>query len=141
MPLRCYNDPEKRYDVTMACHEEIENHLKERSVKMEKEIYRDCQRNHACSLGGYAIDGCTEFIQGNTISSTQIEACGCHRNYHRKVVVDLKRSPDHKSFMSLREVKRMARQRGVVVPPTPSTSDEVKVKQRKSKFSAGQRER
>ncbi|KAE8719206.1 hypothetical protein F3Y22_tig00109972pilonHSYRG00251 [Hibiscus syriacus] len=31
---------------------------------MEKEIYRDCQRNHACSLGGYAIDGCTEFIQG-----------------------------------------------------------------------------
>ncbi|KAE8683001.1 Detected protein of unknown function [Hibiscus syriacus] len=108
---------------------------------MEKEIYRDCQRNHACSLGGYVIDGCTEFIQGNSISSTHCEACGCHRNYHRKVlVIDLEKSTDGKPFMNLREAKRMARQRGVVVPPPPSTSDEVKVKQRKSKFSPEQKE-
>ncbi|KAK8314373.1 hypothetical protein V6Z11_D01G166600 [Gossypium hirsutum] len=50
---------------------------------MEKEIYRDCQRNHACCLGGYAIDGCTQFIPFNN-SKTHCKACGCPRNYHRK---------------------------------------------------------
>ncbi|XWS22935.1 hypothetical protein CRYUN_Cryun29cG0078400 [Craigia yunnanensis] len=51
---------------------------------MEKEIYRDCQRNHACYLGGYDIDGCGEFIPSNTLES-YCKACGCHRNNHRKV--------------------------------------------------------
>ncbi|KAE8690938.1 Detected protein of unknown function [Hibiscus syriacus] len=109
---------------------------------MEKEIYRDCRRNRACSLGGYAIDGCTEFVQGNSISSTHCEACSCHapKLTWESRRIRLGTISDRNPFMSLREVKRMARQRSVVVPPTPSTSDEVKVKQRKSKFSAGQRE-
>ena len=68
-------------------------HLKER--EMEKEIYRDCQRNHACYLGGYAIDGCSEFIPSNTLES-YCKACGCHRNYRRKVLlIDLEvQSPE-----------------------------------------------
>ncbi|GMI87479.1 homeobox protein 32, ZINC FINGER HOMEODOMAIN 14 [Hibiscus trionum] len=104
---------------------------------MVKEIYRDCQRNHACSLGGYALDGCTEFIRCNSGDSSHCEACGCHRNYHRKaLLIDLDQSLNVKPFMSLREAKRMARQGGVVV----SCSDEAKVKQRKTKFSVGQRE-
>ncbi|TYI97778.1 hypothetical protein E1A91_D01G167000v1 [Gossypium mustelinum] len=77
---------------------------------MEKEIYRDCQRNHACCLGGYAIDGCTQFIPFNN-SKTHCKACGCPRNYHRK---------------------RMARQQ--------RSCGGVNMKQRKSKFSMGQRE-
>ncbi|MBA0759959.1 hypothetical protein Gotri_022767 [Gossypium trilobum] len=99
---------------------------------MEKEIYRDCQRNHACCLGGYAIDGCTQFIPFNN-SKTHCKACGCPRNYHRKVLCrDLEQSPNGKSFRSLREAKRMARQ--------PQSCGGVNMKQRKSKFSMGQRE-
>ncbi|KAK8522795.1 hypothetical protein V6N13_115747 [Hibiscus sabdariffa] len=103
---------------------------------MGKEVYRDCQRNHACSLGGYSVDGCSQFIS----DGVRCEACGCHRNYHRKVIlVESEQSPNVKPFMSLREAKRLARQRGGVVVPAPP-SDEAKVKQRKTKFSTGQRE-
>ncbi|MBA0823661.1 hypothetical protein Goarm_020379 [Gossypium armourianum] len=99
---------------------------------MEKKIYRDCQRNQACCLGGYAIDGCTQFIPFNN-SKTHCKACGCPRNYHRKVLCrDLEQSPNGKSFRSLREAKRMARQQ--------QSCGGVNMKQRKSKFSMGQRE-
>ncbi|KAL1356970.1 hypothetical protein HN51_008975 [Arachis hypogaea] len=50
--------------------------------------YRECLRNHAASLGSYATDGCGEFtlddISGGS-NSLQCAACGCHRNFHRKV--------------------------------------------------------
>ncbi|XP_073119079.1 zinc-finger homeodomain protein 11-like [Henckelia pumila] len=51
------------------------------------EVYRECQRNHAASLGSYATDGCGEFTPdyatpGGLLSCA---ACGCHRNFHRKV--------------------------------------------------------
>ncbi|XWS50885.1 hypothetical protein CRYUN_Cryun12cG0128200 [Craigia yunnanensis] len=57
---------------------------------MEKEypndLYSECLRNHAASLGSYATDGCGEFTLDNTSPSTlQCAACGCHRNFHRKV--------------------------------------------------------
>ncbi|XWS60810.1 hypothetical protein CRYUN_Cryun07bG0069400 [Craigia yunnanensis] len=57
---------------------------------MEKEnpnyLYRECLRNHAASLGNYATDGCGEFTLDDTSPSTlQCAACGCHRNFHRKV--------------------------------------------------------
>ncbi|OMO90649.1 hypothetical protein CCACVL1_07324 [Corchorus capsularis] len=58
---------------------------------MEKEhpndLYRECLRNHAASLGSYATDGCGEFTLDDTSPSTlQCAACGCHRNFHRKVI-------------------------------------------------------
>ncbi|CAN4085395.1 unnamed protein product [Withania somnifera] len=55
------------------------------------EIYRECLRNHAASLGSYATDGCGEFTldDNNTSpggsSSLNCAACGCHRNFHRKI--------------------------------------------------------
>ncbi|XP_051136055.1 zinc-finger homeodomain protein 1-like [Andrographis paniculata] len=51
-------------------------------------IYRECLRNHAASLGSYATDGCGEFTLDDTIPNLNLNcaACGCHRNFHRKVV-------------------------------------------------------
>uniref|UniRef100_A0A803N3F6 ZF-HD dimerization-type domain-containing protein n=1 Tax=Chenopodium quinoa TaxID=63459 RepID=A0A803N3F6_CHEQI len=51
--------------------------------------YRQCQRNHAAYAGGYAIDGCREFMpSGNegTNRALVCAACGCHRNFHRREV-------------------------------------------------------
>lgn len=52
--------------------------------------YRECLRNHAASLGSYATDGCGEFTLDDMSSdgggSLQCAACGCHRNFHRKVM-------------------------------------------------------
>ncbi|OWM62663.1 zinc-finger homeodomain protein 9-like [Punica granatum] len=55
----------------------------------EREVYRECLRNHAASLGSYATDGCGEFTLDDSSSSPggslHCAACGCHRNFHRKV--------------------------------------------------------
>jgi len=53
--------------------------------------YGMCQKNHAASTGGYALDGCREFIpSGNhgTELALVCAACGCHRNFHRREEVD-----------------------------------------------------
>ncbi|CAL0312337.1 unnamed protein product [Lupinus luteus] len=48
--------------------------------------YRECLRNHAASLGSYATDGCGEFTVDNmSPAGLQCAACGCHRNFHRKL--------------------------------------------------------
>ncbi|OMO60795.1 hypothetical protein CCACVL1_23866 [Corchorus capsularis] len=117
---------------------------------MEKAIYRDCQRNHACNFGGYAIDGCRHFIPSNTIGMGihHCKSCGCHRNYHRKLTfteLSSENAAIKSSFWSLREAKRIARQRCVVLPGTGTPSSSMaaggcKVKKRKSKFSKGQKE-
>ncbi|CAL1369083.1 unnamed protein product [Linum trigynum] len=55
------------------------------------EVYKECLRNHAASLGSYATDGCGEFTLHDTAAaassplSLQCAACGCHRNFHRKL--------------------------------------------------------
>uniref|UniRef100_A0A803N3F5 ZF-HD dimerization-type domain-containing protein n=1 Tax=Chenopodium quinoa TaxID=63459 RepID=A0A803N3F5_CHEQI len=49
--------------------------------------YRECQKNHAANIGGYAVDGCREFISSGGESTGRAlvcAACGCHRNFHRK---------------------------------------------------------
>ncbi|KAL7608130.1 mini zinc finger protein 2 [Lactuca sativa] len=52
--------------------------------------YGECQRNHAANVGGYAVDGCREFMaaseEEDTEASLTCAACGCHRNFHRRVV-------------------------------------------------------
>ncbi|KAE9449281.1 hypothetical protein C3L33_18822, partial [Rhododendron williamsianum] len=38
-------------------------------------------------MGGYAIDGCREFIasgEEGTAGALACAACGCHRNFHRR---------------------------------------------------------
>ncbi|XP_022137470.1 zinc-finger homeodomain protein 10-like [Momordica charantia] len=50
--------------------------------------YRECLRNHAASLGSYATDGCGEFTLDDASSPPNhlhCAACGCHRNFHRKL--------------------------------------------------------
>jgi len=50
--------------------------------------YGECQKNHAASIGGYAVDGCREFMadgEEGTSAALQCAACGCHRNFHREV--------------------------------------------------------
>ncbi|XP_057965613.1 mini zinc finger protein 2-like [Malania oleifera] len=51
--------------------------------------YGECQKNHAASVGGYAVDGCREFIasgEEGTANELVCAACGCHRNFHRREV-------------------------------------------------------
>ncbi|CAI9112149.1 OLC1v1012541C1 [Oldenlandia corymbosa var. corymbosa] len=51
--------------------------------------YAECQRNHAANIGGYAVDGCREFMasgEEGTNGALSCAACGCHRNFHRKEV-------------------------------------------------------
>ena len=51
--------------------------------------YRECQKNHAVSFGGHAIDGCCEFMaagEDGTLEAVICAACNCHRNFHRKEI-------------------------------------------------------
>nr|GMC91587.1 mini zinc finger protein 2-like [Ipomoea batatas]GMC99386.1 mini zinc finger protein 2-like [Ipomoea batatas] len=52
--------------------------------------YGECQKNHAASVGGYAVDGCREFMpsgeEGSGAAALTCAACGCHRNFHRREV-------------------------------------------------------
>ncbi|PQQ10199.1 mini zinc finger protein 3 [Prunus yedoensis var. nudiflora] len=44
--------------------------------------YGECQKNHAANLGGYAVDGCREFMASGEEGTTEAltcAACGCHR--------------------------------------------------------------
>jgi ZF-HD class homeobox domain-containing protein len=53
-------------------------------------VYRECLKNHAASLGGHAVDGCGEFMPSpaadpSNPTSLTCAACGCHRNFHRRL--------------------------------------------------------
>ncbi|KAK7301139.1 hypothetical protein RJT34_12000 [Clitoria ternatea] len=51
--------------------------------------YRECQKNHAVSFGGHAVDGCCEFMPAGadgTLEAVICAACNCHRNFHRKEI-------------------------------------------------------
>ncbi|KVG77036.1 mini zinc finger protein 2-like [Cynara cardunculus var. scolymus] len=53
--------------------------------------YGECQKNHAANIGGYAVDGCREFMasgQEGTAAAVTCAACGCHRSFHRREAVD-----------------------------------------------------
>ncbi|KAK2379209.1 zinc-finger homeodomain protein [Trifolium repens] len=58
-----------------------------------KEIYKECRKNHASSIGGYALDGCCEFLPAGvegTLDFFKCAACFCHKNFHRKEIVSRK---------------------------------------------------
>ncbi|OAY85768.1 mini zinc finger protein 1-like [Ananas comosus] len=58
--------------------------------KAEKVVrYRECRRNHAASIGGYAVDGCREFMaagEEGTPAALRCAACSCHRSFHKREV-------------------------------------------------------
>ncbi|XP_044467692.1 mini zinc finger protein 2 [Mangifera indica] len=59
------------------------------SVTIRTVRYAECQKNHAAAVGGYAVDGCREFMatgEEGTDAALICAACGCHRNFHRREV-------------------------------------------------------
>ncbi|KAK2655135.1 hypothetical protein Ddye_008187 [Dipteronia dyeriana] len=51
--------------------------------------YVECQKNHAAGVGGFAVDGCREFMasgEEGTPAALTCAACGCHRSFHRREV-------------------------------------------------------
>ncbi|KAL8240719.1 hypothetical protein R6Q59_014074 [Mikania micrantha] len=51
--------------------------------------YGECQRNLALEVGGYALDGCREFMASTadgTDGALICAACSCHRSFHRRIV-------------------------------------------------------
>ncbi|KAI5083507.1 hypothetical protein GOP47_0003250 [Adiantum capillus-veneris] len=51
--------------------------------------YRECLKNHAANMGGYAVDGCGEFMpsgEEGSLEALKCAACGCHRNFHRREI-------------------------------------------------------
>ncbi|MFS7999723.1 putative transcription factor ZF-HD family [Helianthus anomalus] len=60
-----------------------------RGSMIKRVRYRECQKNHAANIGGYAVDGCREFMAGGqegTTAAIMCAACGCHRSFHRREV-------------------------------------------------------
>ncbi|KAK4749622.1 hypothetical protein SAY87_027071 [Trapa incisa] len=58
-----------------------------RSAVIRSMRYGECQKNHAASIGGYALDGCREFMASGEEGSDDAlncAACGCHRSFHRR---------------------------------------------------------
>ncbi|WCJ25723.1 mini zinc finger [Euphorbia peplus] len=58
------------------------------SITLTTVRYLECEKNHAADIGGYAVDGCREFMaclgEEGSIAALTCAACGCHRNYHRR---------------------------------------------------------
>ncbi|KAH7656579.1 Homeodomain ZF-HD class domain-containing protein [Dioscorea alata] len=53
------------------------------------EMFKECMRNHAANLGTYAADGCLEYTADESRpGGYRCAACGCHRNFHRKIMMD-----------------------------------------------------
>ncbi|KAK4341693.1 hypothetical protein RND71_040194 [Anisodus tanguticus] len=66
-----------------------DDNSKNSSLTIRTVRYKECQKNHAASVGGYAVDGCREFMpcgEEGTPGSLSCAACGCHRNFHRREV-------------------------------------------------------
>ncbi|KAL6960763.1 mitotic fidelity of chromosome transmission-related protein [Sarracenia purpurea var. burkii] len=59
------------------------------SLTLRTVRYGECQKNHAAGIGGYAVDGCREFMasgEEGADGELMCAACGCHRNFHRREV-------------------------------------------------------
>uniref|UniRef100_A0ACD5XRS1 Uncharacterized protein n=1 Tax=Avena sativa TaxID=4498 RepID=A0ACD5XRS1_AVESA len=71
----------------------VKKQLKQPAVGAVVPRYRECLKNHAASMGGHAVDGCGEFMPSLEVnhadpSSFKCAACGCHRNFHRRVMME-----------------------------------------------------
>ncbi|KAK3036221.1 hypothetical protein RJ639_030377 [Escallonia herrerae] len=59
------------------------------SLKVKLVKYRGCMKNHAASIGGYAVDGCCEFMpagEEGTDDPLRCAACGCHEKFHAREI-------------------------------------------------------
>lgn len=68
-------------------HYPQENNRNADNILIKAVRYRECRKNHAASIGGYAVDGCGEFMpsgEEGTAGALKCAACNCHRNFHRR---------------------------------------------------------
>ncbi|KAH7855030.1 hypothetical protein Vadar_020419 [Vaccinium darrowii] len=79
---------DRRHGHTKLMEEEIKKvSITTSDVLKEKVKYKECGKNHVASIGGYAVDGCREFMpagEEGTAAAFKCAACSCHRNFHRK---------------------------------------------------------
>ncbi|KAK4395525.1 Zinc-finger homeodomain protein 11 [Sesamum angolense] len=106
------------------------------------DIYRECLRNHAASLGSYATDGCGEFTLDDTVPGGGLNcaACGCHRNFHRKVI----RSQAHEAAADIiieYASGGSGRQQVTGMAYSPESSERGSKKRFRTKFTAEQKEK
>lgn len=66
--------------------------------------YKECLKNHAANMGGYAVDGCGEFMPSGdegSIEALKCAACGCHRNFHRREINGGNSTTNNMSLLAL----------------------------------------
>ncbi|CAA6665179.1 unnamed protein product [Spirodela intermedia] len=89
----------------------------EQQQQQQQGIYRECMKNHAAAMGGHALDGCGEFMPSpvSTLSdpsSLTCAACGCHRNFHRRLLSgDLPSPPHHHHHTTTAAAARTGKRR------------------------------
>ncbi|TMW89361.1 zinc-finger homeodomain protein 11-like [Solanum lycopersicum] len=109
------------------------------------DIYRECLRNHAASLGSYATDGCGEFTLDDTntspggSTSLNCAACGCHRNFHRKFSCG--GSYSNNSSRDDREIIAAHDYRLATTEESPAVSERSGKKRFRTKFTGDQKEK
>ncbi|XVF14262.1 hypothetical protein REPUB_Repub09cG0043400 [Reevesia pubescens] len=84
-----FGDREMRKRQVVLRREEPPRSTTNSSVTIRSVRYGECQKNHAAGVGGYAVDGCREFLasgEEGTSAALSCAACGCHRNFHRREV-------------------------------------------------------
>ncbi|XWS32867.1 hypothetical protein CRYUN_Cryun22dG0027200 [Craigia yunnanensis] len=84
-----FGDHEMRKRQVVLTREEPPRSTTNSSVTIRSVSYGECQKNHAAGVGGYAVDGCREFMASEVEGTSAALTCaayGCHRNFHRRVV-------------------------------------------------------
>ncbi|KAI3472338.1 hypothetical protein Pfo_030912 [Paulownia fortunei] len=80
-------------------------------------MYKECMHNHAAQTRGYVLDGCGQFEASGPNGTPQAmvcAACCCHRNFHRRVEVDLPLS-----YSTRTENNDLSQQHGRLNLPAP----------------------
>lgn len=107
----------------------------------DNHLYRECLRNHAASLGSYATDGCGEFtLDDSTPGVLLCAACGCHRNFHRKVTYGGSYSSCRGRDQEATEMIEYGSGRNNLIEESPESERSSK-KRFRTKFTAEQKEK
>ncbi|AET03392.2 putative transcription factor ZF-HD family [Medicago truncatula] len=80
-------EPTSYVETTKTLNHHDEETLMNSQSNSFEEKFKECRKNHASSIGGYALDGCGEFLPAGiegTIEFFKCAACNCHRNFHRR---------------------------------------------------------
>ncbi|XP_073017237.1 mini zinc finger protein 2-like [Primulina eburnea] len=78
----------KKRQMVLTMNDDSPRNSENSSLPVRTVRYGECQKNHAANVGGYAVDGCREFMaagEEGTSGALACAACGCHRNFHRRV--------------------------------------------------------